>query len=213
MNAKQVGPLMGILFIVLVVVAFVVGGETPDSDETAKKVVDFYTDNDTQQIIAAAALIWAGVAFMFFVTALRTALRGQPGDDGGLSTAMLIGGVVLVVGMSLFAGLTFALADAADDIDPSAVQAMNVLNSDMFATLVVGSAVFNLGLGLAVLRHGGLPRWVGWLAVVLGVVSMTPLGFFAFLATAIVIIATSVVLWRNAAEPSAPAPSAPAAAP
>jgi hypothetical protein len=204
MNAKQAGPLAGILFIVLVIVAFVVGGETPGSDESSKKVVDFYTDNDTQQTIAAIGLVYAGGAFLFFISALRRALRSEPGDDGGLSTAVLIGGVVLVVGISLFAGLTFALADAADDLDPSAAQAINALNSDMFATLVVGTFAFNLGLGLAILRHGGFPRWIGWLAVVLAVVSFTPIGFFGFLATAIVIVATSVVMWRQAAEPSSP---------
>ena len=31
MNARQIGPLTGILFVVLVVIAFIVSGETPDT--------------------------------------------------------------------------------------------------------------------------------------------------------------------------------------
>ena len=64
----------------------------------------------------------------------------------------------------------------------------------MFFTLAVGTAVFNLALGLAVLRHGGLPRPLGWVALVIGIVSVTPLGFFGFLATGIVIVWASIAL-------------------
>jgi hypothetical protein len=64
----------------------------------------------------------------------------------------------------------------------------------MFFTLAVGSAVFNLALGLGVLRHGGLPRPLGWVALVIGILSVTPLGFIAFLATGLLIMWVSVVL-------------------
>jgi hypothetical protein len=68
----------------------------------------------------------------------------------------------------------------------------------MFFTVAVGTAVFNLGLALAVLRHGGLPRPLGWLALVLGIAGLTPLGFFAFVATGIVIVWASVTLAMRA---------------
>ena len=68
----------------------------------------------------------------------------------------------------------------------------------MFFTVAVGTAVFNLALGLAVLRHGGLPRPLGWVALVIGIFGLTPLGFFAFLATGIVIVWASVVLAMEA---------------
>jgi hypothetical protein len=62
----------------------------------------------------------------------------------------------------------------------------------------VGTAVFNLALGLAVVRHGGLPKPLGWLALVIGIAGLTPLGFFAFLATGIVIVWASVALAMRA---------------
>jgi hypothetical protein len=201
MNAKQIGPLTGILFVVLVILAFVVGGETPDIDDSAPSVVSFYLDNDSEQQIAASLLALGCVSFLFFLGALRRALRVVAGDEGGLSTVALLGGLMIVVGASIFAGIGFTLGDAADDLPASAVVTLNALNSDLFFPLAVGTAVFNLGLALAVLRHGGLPRSLGWLALVVGIVGLTPGGFFAFLATGIVIVWASVVMAQRAAGP------------
>jgi hypothetical protein len=198
---------MGILFILLLIVGFSIGGETPDVNDSARKVVSFYKDNDTEQVIAASLVGLACVAFLFFLGALRQALRLAAPDGSGLPTVCLAGGMVMVVGMSLFAGLTFTAVDAAGDVPPSAIQAINALNSDLFITLVVGTAVFNLALGLSILRHRGLARWLGWLAVLLGIVALTPLGFFGFLATGIVVLAASILLLRApAADGVAPGP-------
>jgi hypothetical protein len=198
MNAKLVGPLTGILFVVLVVVAFLISGETPETDDSPQRIVDFYLDNESAQSVASAILALGCVALVFFLGSLRQALRAAPGDDGGLSTVTLLGGLVIGIGASIFAGIGFTLGDAAEDLPPSAIVTLNALNSDMFFTVAVGTAVFNLALALAVLRHGGLPRRLGWLALVVGIAGLTPLGFFAFLATGIVIVWASIVLTMNA---------------
>jgi hypothetical protein len=194
MNTRSVGPLTGILFVILVIVAFLVSGETPATDDSPREIVDFYLDNDDSQAAASAVLALGCVALIFFLGTLRRSLRAAAGDDGGLSTVVLLGGVVIAVGASIFAGIGFTLGDAADELPPSAILTLNALNSDMFFTVAVGTAVFNLALALAVLRHGGLPRPLGWVALVIGVAGLTPLGFFAFLATGIVIVWASVAL-------------------
>jgi hypothetical protein len=194
MNTRLVGPLTGILFVALVIVAFLVSGETPATDDSPREIVDFYLDNDDSQAAGSAVLALGCVALIFFLGTLRRALRAAAGDDGGLSTVVLLGGVVLAVGASIFAGIGFTLGDAADELPPSAILTLNALNSDMFFTVAVGTAVFNLALALAVLRHGGLPRPLGWVALVIGIAGLTPLGFFSFLATGIVIVWASVAL-------------------
>jgi hypothetical protein len=198
MNAKMIGPLTGILFVVLFIVAVLIGGETPDTDDAPGDIVDFYLDNDTEQSLASAVLALGCVALVFFLGTLRRALRAVAGDEGGLSTVVLLGGLVIAVGASIFAGIGFTLGDAADELPPPAILTLNALNSDMFFTVAVGTAVFNLALALAVLRHGGLPRPLGWLALVLGIAGLTPLGFFAFVATGIVIVWASITLAREA---------------
>ena len=204
MNARLIGPLTGILFVVLVIVAFAVGGETPDVDDSARKVVDFYVDNDSQQQIAAGLLALGCVALLFFLGSLRTALRAAAGDEGGLSTVVLVGGVMIAVGVSIFAGIGFTLGDAADDLPASATMALNALNSDLFFPVAVGTAVFNLGLALAILRHGGLPRPLAWLALVVGIAGLTPAGFFAFVATGIVVVWASIALTMQATATDSP---------
>jgi hypothetical protein len=198
MSAQAIGPLTGILFVILFIVAFLVGGETPSIDDSRQEIVDFYLDNDDSQAAASALLALGCVALIFFLGSLRRALRAAAGDEGGLSTVVLVGGLVIAVGASIFAGIGFTLGDAADELPASAILTLNALNSDMFFTVAVGTAVFNLALALAILRHGGLPRPLGWVALVLGIVGLTPLGFFAFLATAIVIVWASVVLAMRA---------------
>ena len=209
MSTKQIGPLTGILFVALVIVAFVVSGETPDVDDSAQTVVSFYVDNDSEQLIAAAVLALGCVALIFFLGSLRLVLRAAAGDQGGLSTVTLLGGLGIAVGSSIFAGIGFTLGDAADDLPASATLALNALNSDLFFPVAVGAATFNLGLGLAVLRHGGLPRLLGWLAIVVGIAGLTPAGFFAFLATGIVIVWASIALTMQAAAPESSPTSTP----
>jgi hypothetical protein len=149
------------------------------------------------------------VALIFFLGSLRRALRAAAGDEGGLSTVALLGGVVMAVGASIFAGIGFTLGDAADELPPAAILTLNALNSDMFFTVAVGTAVFNLALGLAVLRHGGLPRALGWVALVIGIAGLTPLGFFAFLATGIVIVWASLALAMKADTAESPRMASP----
>ena len=194
MNTKVIGPLTGILFVVLTFVAALISGETPATDDAPQDIVSFYLDNDSSQAVAAAILALACVALLFFLGSLRRALRSVVSDEGGLSTVVLLGGTVMAVGASIFAGIGFTLGDAADELPPSAIVTLNALNSDMFFTVAVGTAVFNLALGLAILLHGGFPRALGWLALVVGILGLTPLGFFAFLATGIVIVWASVAL-------------------
>src|SRR6478672_1415639 len=154
MNPQRIGALTGVLFVILVIAAFIVSGETPSTDDSPGEIVKYYLNNDDEQMISAGLLGWASVALLFFLGSLRRILRQATGDDGGLSTIVTLGGAFIAVGATVFAGLTFALGDAADDMPVAAVVALNALNSDMFMTLAVGVATFNIGLGLAILRHG-----------------------------------------------------------
>ena len=112
---------------------------------------------------------------------------------------------MFVVGVTIFAGLGFALGDVADDIEPPTLQALHVLNSDMFLTGAVGLFAFLLGTGIAVVRTGALPAWLGWVAIVVSVLSITPIFFIAFAVMGIWVLVVSVLLFLAAdkAEPGA----------
>ncbi|HEX6228712.1 MAG TPA: DUF4386 family protein [Solirubrobacterales bacterium] len=194
MSAKQLLPLSGVAAVLLMVVAFIVAGETPETDESAQEVVSYYTDKETEVGIASALLGLGAFFFLLFSTTLTDALRRARPDSALSSRFSLAGGIVFAVGMTIFAGLAFASADVVDDIDPSGLQTLNALNSDMFFTVLVGTGAFLLGAGIAARKSDLLPAWLSWAAIVIGVLAITPVGFFGFLALGIWTLIVSVLL-------------------
>ena len=206
MNAARLVPLAGVAMVVLVVIAFIVGGETPDGDDPIREVVSFYLDNDTDQIVAAAFLLWGTAAFLLFASGLWRVLRNAETERRGASSLVLVGAAIFAVGTTIFAGITFTLGDFADDVGPQAIQALNALNSDLFAPLALGVFTFLIGAGASIIATAALPKWVGWVAVVLGVAAITPLGFFAFLALGLWILIVSVLIFLRGGTPAPRAP-------
>lgn len=199
-------PLTGIAFVVVLALGFIIAGEPPDADEPARTIVQHYVDDKDSIMIGAALTIPAAVLLVFFAMTLRRALRAGTGAaESILPTAVLAGAIVLATGAGIDATLSVALADRADDIDPAAVQALQALWDNDFVPLAIGAALFFLGSGLAIVRYGVLPKWLGWIAVLFGIACMTPAGFFAFLGGALWILIVSVLLtMANRAVPPAP---------
>jgi hypothetical protein len=205
-------PLTGVAFVVLVVLSFLISGETPDFDDTGEQVISFYTDNEGAQFASAILGAYAALFFVFFASILRGELRRREVGPGVLSTISFAGAVVLTVGALAFAGFTFTLADLADnDPDPGAMQALNALNGNFFFPIAVGTSAFLLGAGILMIRSGYLSTWIGWTAVVIGVLAVTPVGFFAFLASLAWVLVVSILLAREreagrVAPPPSPGP-------
>jgi hypothetical protein len=206
MNRKWLVPAAGILAVVLIVIAAIVGGETPDGDDSLRKIVSFYRDNDDEQVIAAALLGWGTAFFLLFASGLWRIVRDRETERHGASSLLLGGSILWAAGATLFAGLTFTLGDFAKDLTPSAMQALNAMNSDMFMTVAVGTFAFLLGTGISILNTRILPRWLGWVAVVIGVLAVTPIGFFAFLAMGLYVLIASVMLLVREPSPARAAP-------
>ena len=199
MTARKLVPLSGIVAVVLIVVSFIVAGETPDTDDPIEEVVSFYTENDSDQMAGGILLGYAALFFLIFASTLRNALR--KGEDGaGASTLSFGGAILFVAGATIFAGIGFTLGDAADNIDESSLHTLHVLNNDMFLTVAVGLFAFLLGTGIAVLRTGVLPAWLGWVAIVASVLGITPIFFIAFLVMGLWVLIVSVMLSLGAED-------------
>jgi hypothetical protein len=194
---EQRAPWTGIVAVVLFAIAFIVGGETPAFDASTRDVLDFY-DDQTSQVITSILVLYGAILLVFFAATLRSALRGAEALRG----LVLIGGALMALGLGIFAGLNFTLTDLAnsdhlDRISPGTLQSLNALNSDFFFPVVIGTAVFLISAALAIFRTGALPRWMGWVALVLGIVVLTPAGFFAFLISGLWIVAAAVMLLQG----------------
>ena len=127
---------------------------------------------------------------------------------------MLAGATLLVAGVGIFSGLDLALADVPSRLSPAAAQALNVLNNDMFFLVAAGGCVFGISSGLAILRGARLPKWLGWVAIVIGIISVSPLGFIGFLASMVWTVLVSILMYMRSgvATQAPPAPSAAGAA-
>jgi hypothetical protein len=175
-------PWTGIATVVCALGAVIIGGETPDFDAPRAEIVSHYSD-EAGTAIAAALIALTALFFVFFASSLRARLRAAE----SASTVLMVGAAIFAVGLTIFAGLEFTLSDLVNSdkaIDPGTLQALNALDSDGFFPSQVGLAIFYFSTAFAILATGGMPRWWGWVTLVLAVLSVLgPLGFLAFVLT------------------------------
>jgi hypothetical protein len=187
------------VFVPLFVAAFVVGGSTPGVHATGAKVMSFYRAHGTSQKISDFLSVLAVVFLVFFAASLRSHLGRFQGGTG-LARVGYGGAIVLAVATASFAAISWALADARTSVDPSAAQALNVLSNDYFWPLSVGVALFGIGYGLAIVGSRALPLWLGVVALLLGIIGITPLGFLAFIVLMAWSLFASVLAFRRAGD-------------
>jgi hypothetical protein len=212
-QSRKLAPLTGALFVVLTLIAFfALGGSTPEGDDSAQKVVSFYSDHESKEIFAAVVLGLGGVALIFFAATLRQRLEAAVPDRGILPTVAFGAGLIAAGGFLTAATIHFALADYASDSDPSAAQAVNAIDSDVFLPFVAGLATLILATSLWLLGNRSLmPTWLAWAGIVIFILSFTPLGFIGFALAGLWIIVASVMLYLR--EEDTPTAAAPASAP
>jgi hypothetical protein len=160
-------PWTGIVAAVFFLASVIVGGTSPPGlDASASDVANFWDDG--AQIVSALLGGLGAIVLIFYAATLRSRMRAAE----SMSNLVLVGGAFFALGLALFGGVAFTLADLAGSdkhIDPGALQALNALEVDLFLPAVIGLCIFYLSTGIATLSTGVLPRWFGWISVVLGV--------------------------------------------
>jgi hypothetical protein len=193
-DLRSRAPLTGVLFAVLLVLSFVLAGESPVSEDSAEKIATYYKDKETMVLFASLLMAQSAVALVFFASWLAKTLRGSDGRRSSLPGAMRAGAAVAATGLLIFASLSFTMANDAKELDDSALKALAALNTNLFFPLVGGLAAFMLATGLLALRGGPLPRWMAWVAVAAGIACMSPAGFFGFVASGLWILVAAIML-------------------
>jgi hypothetical protein len=173
-------PLTGLVFGVILVVAVLVGRSTPDSDASAAHAVSSFVAHRTQDRVTVFLVVYAAIFGLFFGAALRSFLKARSNGDGLIALGFS-GMVIFVIGAFTITGMEFAATDVPGKLSPAAEQALNVLQNDIFFALLAGAGIFLIGNGLAIVADGALPKWLGWVAVPLAVIAVTPLGWFVAL--------------------------------
>ncbi|MGH2836890.1 MAG: hypothetical protein ACRDJY_00905 [Thermoleophilaceae bacterium] len=193
------------LFVALLIASFAISGEPPDADEPVGEIVEHYVDND--DAIWASTIVGglAIVSLLFFGGYLRKLFAAvEPPGHGLLSPLVLTGAAIMAVGAGIDMTISVALVEAVEDVDPAAVQALQALWDNDFVPIAIGIVVLLLSCGLSIVKYGALPKWLGWVAIVIAAVGMTPVGFAAFPLGGIWVIITSILLAVRAGGPATP---------
>jgi hypothetical protein len=191
---EWLAPATGVVFVVLLAATLILAGEGVDPNDGVDEVVEYYTDNEDEVRISGFLGGLAVVFFIFFAGWVRKMLRDAEGPGGMLSAVSFGGAIVFAVGGAVASTLSIGLAESFDDIDPTALEALNAIAYNYFIPFAVGFSVFLVATGISAVRHAALPRWLGWSAIVLGIATYTPAGFFAFLLGLAWVLVASVVL-------------------
>ena len=193
---SSTAPLTGLAFVVLLVGAFLVGGETPAGDAPPAQLADFYADEERRLHFGGAILTVAIVFFVFFLGALRALLRSAGEAGERLSAIAFGGGLIAAVGLLSWSGFTLSIVFALDAA-PEAIQAVHMLSSGFFTVVAGGLAALLIATGALSLRAQLLPRWLSWITLLIGVLAVTPAGYGALLAFVAWTAIVSVMLWRR----------------
>jgi hypothetical protein len=196
MRGSALLPLTGVLFVVLIVAGFLIGGETPDADAPVREVVEYWTDHEDENMIGSVIEALGAVSLLFFAATLRrTSDRWTDGSI--LPSVAFAGGIVAAAGIGVDASIRFAAADVAGDVDPAVLQTFSSAWANFFFPMVVGLASLILATSLAGWRSRSLPTWLAVIGILIFIAFFTPAGFAAFLVGAVWIIVLSVLLWRR----------------
>lgn len=195
MDSKKLFPLGGIAFVALTLLSIVaIGGETPSSTAPAKEVASFYDENALRQFLSAFVLAASAPFIVLFGVGLASR------SDSVWTRIAQAGAVLVAVAVLVAAGIHIALVEAGDEqISPTALQALNSLDGNMWILMTSGLGVLMLGAAGVMLSSAS--RYLGWTALVLACALFVPFaGFFAMLASAVWIVVVSVLLASASTE-------------
>jgi len=169
------GPLFTLLMILIVLLQM----GSPSEKDSVDEVVSHFVDKEAKTFVSAFLSGPAVAALLVFVSRLRARIDDRARAARSMAVA---GGVVYAVGILVSASVLAATVGAANNDIGDVARTLNALFAWLWIPAVIGIGVMLLGAGLAVLRTGILPRWLGWVAAVVGVVSfLGPGGFAGFL--------------------------------
>jgi hypothetical protein len=199
---SRFAPLTGLAFVVLVVIGIFSSNTSPNANATGAHVISFYTAHKSGQE-ASDLLLGIGLAFfLFFIAALYGYLRQAPAAQN-MALLGLVGASLFSVGFLMFGGIDYTLAYASHSLTPSAAQALNALDNQLFLPVFVGGLVFGISTGLAVVRSGLLPAWLGWAVLVFGIASGTPAFYVGFIGLVIWTLIVSILIYQRSGQPAA----------
>jgi hypothetical protein len=200
MEIRRLLPLSGIVFVVMVILTVaVIGGDTPESNAPGGEVMSYYDAHQVREAIAA--FVFAASMFFLVCFAVTVATALWPAEAGRRPVweiVFIVGSGLTAAAVLVTAAIHFALTDGAtNNASASALQALNLADGNSWLAWNAGLGVMMLGAAGSLIARVGAHRWLGWVALVVGVALFIPFAdFIGLLATLIWILVMSVMLFR-----------------
>jgi hypothetical protein len=208
LETPRAAGIAGLLFSGLFVASVLLVRVRPAPGSSAQEIADFYLKQDsaTVALVGLYLVPFAGIAFLWFVAAIRSHLGAR--EDRFFGTVLLGSGV-------LFVAMLFAAAASAgvlvtgvkflDDPPPSpdvVVLARSLGFAFLFIFGVRVAAVFMFVVSTIGLRTGLLPRWLVVAGYVFGAVFLVTVAYVELLALLLPawVTAVSVVILRSGSD-------------
>ena len=200
-------PLSGIAFLVLVIAGGLYGGMPPSEKglESAEELAAAYVTQGDRLMVATFVMGVGLVFLIYFGSVLKTALDAGSAATSCLSRAAFAGVIVFVAGAATDFTLVVAMVEAAKDkVDPVAIQALSIYFQNDWVPFAIGILALMSASAISILKYGGLPKWLGWLAALIAVVGLIPpIGFFALPGAGLWILLASIMLTVQASKADA----------
>lgn len=195
------GPVSGILFVVLLGVAFATGSAAnADPEGSAVKIAAELEAAQDGGSAFYGLFVLSVFFFLFFLAYLRDRL-GRVGEQGAWMVSVLWGSGLLFAAMALLIGSVQAAQFVVSDYGPDTQVAKTLAVIGWDNALVLGPPVGAFGASAAVLilRYKVLPWWLGALAVLVFLSGLAP--WMAPVVLLPWVLLTSIVLLVEASKP------------
>jgi hypothetical protein len=221
--------LAGIAFVIVLIAEIVVSfGVGLSNDDSAAKIALGLAHHHKRLVAIACLSVIFTPLFLIYLTGLHALLRGDTNRSRHLSSLILVGGTVMIamhafsdIGVTGMLGAKLATYSAQHD--PGLSYTLYYLTYAVDSVGDVFGSVFLAGAGLLIVESGVLPRWLGRVALLSGVLLFAQgfglggvigtfglvvdgIGFVLFM---VFVLASSLLLARRPSlQPARPAPSA-----
>jgi hypothetical protein len=175
----RLGGISGILFVALLIPAYVVGyPDAPTRTASAEEVVGYFNDRLAGFLIGNGVVaIFATFFFLWFLGVLHGMLRRAEDEGGAFSSTALAGGLMYVT--LLAAGLAVEILYPATLVRFESFQQdarigflSLVLSAWLYYFCQVGMAVLVGATSVVALGTGVLPRWLAWIGGVVALLAL-----------------------------------------
>ena len=194
---ERLATLAGVSFVVLYAAAFALGIEVGASD---REILDYYADsgNRAKEVVAFFLIAAAALAFIVFAGSLRSLIARAEQETAMLAALAWAGGtacaVLVLAGDAVSRATAFAAMSEDFRLDPNTRRLFEDAGFLLFVSGALAAILLVIAVSLAGLRHGLLPRWLGWAGFPAAALLPLAIGFVGFLVLALWMLAVSAAL-------------------